>query len=192
LHRIGKGNAAETDHSHIFYYLTAHLSRAVDIRMRAEQAQIFLEIPEIPQQDYVQWLRQPFPRIFVHFDQAMTFRNYIGSLDLDAGRTEPYEQKVRAVLILECPRDKLPSTVKFNVEVQLHEIERVFQVHFFLHDKHTLASTDSTGLIITCDNRLLYAQHGTVETRKRMLAWAEHVINFLSSPSVKLVYEGQP
>jgi hypothetical protein len=73
--------------------------------------------------------------------------------------------------------------------VQHHEIERVFQVHFFLHDKHTLASTDSAGLIVTTDNRLLYAQHGTVQTRKRMLAWAVHVINFLSSPSVKLAFQ---
>jgi hypothetical protein len=48
-----------------------------------------------------------------------------------------------------------------------------------LHDKHTFASTDSAGLIITTDNRLLYAQHGTVETRKRMLAWVVHVINYL-------------
>jgi hypothetical protein len=159
--------------------------------MRADQAQLFMEIPEMPQQDYVQWLRQPFPRIFIHFDQAITFRNYLGSIDLDEGRTEPYEQKVRAVLMLECPRDKIPENIKFNVEVQMHEIERVFQVHFFLHDKHTLASTDSAGLIATCDNRLLYAQHGTVETRKRMLAWAVHVINFLSSPSVKLIFQGQ-
>ena len=75
------------------------------------------------------------------------------------------------------------------MEVQRHEIERVFQVHFFLHDQDTLASTDSAGLIVTTDNRLLYAQHGTVETRKRMLAWAVHVINFLSSPSVKLAYQ---
>ena len=76
-----------------------------------------------------------------------------------------------------------------HVEVQRHEIERIFRIHFFLHDRYTMASTDSAGLIITTDNRLLYAQHGTVETRKRILAWAVHVINFLSSPSVKLAYQ---
>lgn len=77
-------------------------------------------------------------------------------------------------------------------EGQHHEIERMFQGHFFLHDKYTLASTDSAGLIVTTDNRLLYAQHGTVETRKRMLAWAVHVMNSLSSPSVKLAYQAPP
>jgi hypothetical protein len=74
-------------------------------------------------------------------------------------------------------------------EVQRHEIEGVFQIHFFLYDKYTMANTDSAGLIVTTDNRLLYAQHGTVQTRKRMLAWAVHVMNFLSSPSVKLVFQ---
>ncbi len=76
-----------------------------------------------------------------------------------------------------------------HVKVQRHEIERVFQVHFFLYDRDTLAKTDSAGLIVTTDNRLLYAQHGTVETRKRILAWAVHVMNFLSSPSVKLSFQ---
>jgi hypothetical protein len=52
-----------------------------------------------------------------------------------------------------------------------------------------MASTDCAGLIVTTDNRLLYAQHGTVNTRKRILAWAVHMINFLNSPSVKLSFQ---
>ena len=81
--------------------LAKHLQQARDIRMRGEQAQIFMEIPEIPQQDYVQWLRQLFPRIFMHFDQPVIFHNYIGSLDLSEGRTATYDQRMRGVLMLE-------------------------------------------------------------------------------------------
>jgi hypothetical protein len=77
-------------------------------------------------------------------------------------------------------------------DVQRHEIERILQIHFFLWDRETLASTDSATLIITTDNRLLHAQHGSVATRRRIFAWAVHVINFLSSPSVKLVYQAPP
>jgi hypothetical protein len=77
-------------------------------------------------------------------------------------------------------------------EVQRHAIERILQVHFCLWDRETLASTDSATLVITTDNRLLHAQHGAVATRRRIFAWAVHVINVLSSPSVKLVYQAPP
>jgi hypothetical protein len=79
-----------------------------------------------------------------------------------------------------------------HVKVQRHEIEHVFQIHFFLYDRETLANTDSAGLIVTADNRLLYAQHGTIQTRKRILAWTVHVMNFLSSPSEKVAYQAPP
>jgi hypothetical protein len=48
LLKMGRGDQSDVGHSRIFYYLTAHLTRAVDIRMRAEQAQVFMDIPEIP------------------------------------------------------------------------------------------------------------------------------------------------
>jgi hypothetical protein len=65
-------------------------------------------------------------------------------------------------------------------------------VHFFLFDRETLANTDSASMIVTTDNRLLYARHGLFQTRDRIVAWAVHVLNFLSSPSVKLVYQAPP
>jgi hypothetical protein len=122
----------------VFFFLANHLQQAVDIRMRGEQAQVFMEIDEIPQQDYVQWLRQPFPRLFIQMDKLIEFREYQGTLET---HREPYTALVQAVLLLEYPRDERPTKIQVKIEVQRHEIERIFQAHFLMYERETLANT---------------------------------------------------
>jgi hypothetical protein len=131
---------AQKKSAQVFENLARHLAQAVEIRMRGEQAQVFMEIDEIPQQDYVQWLRQPFPRLFIQMDKPIEFRDDQDTLET---HREPRTALVRAVLLLEYPRDERPTKIPLNVEVRRAEIERIFQVHFSLYDRETLVNAVS-------------------------------------------------
>jgi hypothetical protein len=105
--------------------------------MQGEQAQVFMEIDEIPQQDFLQWLRQPFPQLIIQMDKLIEFREYQGTLET---HREPYTALVPAVLLLEYPRDERPTKIQVNIEVQRHEIERTFQAHFLMYERETLTN----------------------------------------------------
>lgn len=80
-----------------------------------------------------------------------------------------------------------PGSGNLKVEIDMTQCERVLQVCFLIPLPDYFLNTHIATLAIMKDGRLLCSKQGLWQTRKRMIDWAIHLINFLSSPSVKLV-----
>jgi hypothetical protein len=197
----------------VFGQVTKHMRRAQIIRMGGDQAQVFMDTPAQEGQDYIQWLRLPFLRTYIQFDQPVVFSGYLGEYDhgpqceadetgfrdhgahqcKDAHTPPP----VRGVLLLETTRKDTENIstlirgpggdVMGESRPLAPDAVRLFQVTFLMPRPDYFLNVHMVTATVTTDNRLDFDHRGFWQTRKRMLDWTVHVINFLTSPSVVLV-----
>lgn len=259
------------------------LRGATTIRLRGDQAQVFLETPADEGQDYVKWLRMPYPCLYIALEAPLMFKGYLGEDDAkimyDVHRTEHQAaldlaraddvivrakeavargkrqspamlqmvvkelQEITAALKqLEHTRDEMeqrwaavqeevdrikgefsrdvleyagllrppgsdpavkgilliesldPRHLQIgNISVEAHApFVRVIQIVFFMPDHQDLLACHVATVGICEDNALVTSKHGFWQTREKMIGWTIHLINFLSSPSIKLVRNEPP
>lgn len=211
-----------------FSQIASHLQRAKIVRLRGEQAQLFLDTPPVEGQDYVQWLRLPFDRVYLHFDPPMRFTDYLGEEDhaqCTAGAAELLtvvrdhgthqcqhrDPRVKGVLLCQgepghtTDRSLVPNGIRARVAGPTSQPEplgagmavpstatRILQIIYLMPLPEYFLNVHASTVVVMPDNTLRYNRLGFWRTRKRMIDWAVHAINFLSSPSVKLVREEPP
>lgn len=265
--------------------ISGRLARAVTVRLRGDQAQVFLDTPRVEGQDYATWLRLPYPSLFVAPESPLQFHGYLSEAAADmadtfmararamdmvleadqvvaqaerdiqdaktlrmradrmgvdpALRTEVHrvteamaeagrdmgvsrdtfvaladrlrlaadttgrfapgsDPAVKGVLLYE---DVYPQPVltheaaysgvladseKAAASTSVYTTRRLAVVFFMPHPSDPLA-LHSANLRIGLDGALHTSRVGFWQTRNRMIDWAIHLVNFLSSPSVKLV-----
>lgn len=211
------------EHS-LFGNLARVMSNSRIIKMRSEQADVFLNTPAETGQDYVRWLRLPYPSLYVQFDPPFKFVGYLGEnshADCKVGGTTTggdrdhgthqctlREPLIRGAVMVE---QKVTPEIAANLVLVAREgdattrpmiekrmglpptAERLIQVHFLIPLQATerqpeyFLNAHTVTLVITSDNQLVHSREGWWETRKRMVDWAVHTINFLTSPTVELV-----
>jgi hypothetical protein len=205
-----------------FVLITSYMRRAKIVRLRADQAQVFLDTPETDGQDYVKWLRLPFPALYLHIDGRMVFDEYAAGIDADiafarsAGdvgevdRLETIKREgnpdVKGVLLYEVPADQVGVFYQGRLELGLgfdeqgkprpfrtqeplaaSDVARVICATFFIPVRDFLFNVHSANLLICKDGALRVSISAQQRVRDRIRAWTVHAINFLSSPTVKLV-----
>lgn len=274
--RIPPGlNPAVRFEINVFEHLARRLRTATTVRLRGDQAQVFLDTPAVEGQDYVKWLRLPYPAMFIALEAPLRFTGYLSEdnaqalyemfeREVDAerllaqadetfaraqrvieqGTAQPpsllqaiivelqtlqsaltylhakredvqkrldemkaslspslleyagllrppgSDPAVKGILLLESERTDI---VIGGVECEAHApFARVLQVVFFMPDHQDFLSCHIATVGVCVDNTLTTSKHGFWQTRAKMIGWAIHLINFLSSPSVKLVHNEPP
>jgi len=180
--------------------LYSKMKDAVEIRLKGEQAQVFIETPVLEGQDYLTWLRMPFKTTFLSIvDQPFLFKNLN---DLDGAfevTRKAFESTsmIKGILIIEDTKKTLREvhiaagvdsvlTTKENAHVDWdQQWDRVFYIIFFIPTKDNNYYFSSSILGITSENKLQIS--GNTEWQVKMTNFVVHIINFLSSPSVKLL-----
>ena len=194
---------------------TAVLIRAATvIRMRGDQTAVFLDTPVHEEQDWAQWLRLPFPYLYIQPEQAFPFHDYDqgveeGIEEARANGADPEEierlQKIkrigapliRGVLLAEGPsveamqirqQSRGPWSTDLVPDLTAVPTQRVLLATFLMPIPGFELNMHTLTMAILGDGRLATTNIGAQEgTRSRMRAWVIHVINFLTSPSIKLV-----
>lgn len=276
--RLEKIPEAVGEQFRVYEEIAGRCAQSVVIRLRGDQAQVFLDTPRIAGQDYARWLRLPFPSIYIGLESPLVFRHYLAeeipaedqgleearrravavagnydsklieknareardlrmraaemptpelrdeverasaemetaSLDLldrreqldaiiqVAGMEEgilrygrDHNPPVKGVLLYEdaYPRPILTHEAAYRsgdvseASAPVETIRRLCIVFFMPHPQDALA-LHSANLQIGTDGQLHTGRVGFWRTRMRMIDWAVHTVNFLSSPSVKLV-----
>lgn len=231
----------------LFAQLATDMQTATTIRLRGEQAQVFLDTPSLGGQDYVSWLRLPFSAVYVQLDAPIQFGGYLSELDdatsadeaamrsqepikididiggettrtrvgdvtkIDRSEMKP-DPDVRGIYITQSESpERLAkmhgAVVQHAAVVAAHQkdgsvpfsfrdddhwavpdnLARVIQAHFLMPTRSYMMNIHTAAVFITKDNQLEFSKVGFWQTRRRMLDWTIHFVNFLSSPSIKLV-----
>lgn len=197
------------------FIAVAKLMRASKIiKLPAQQSQIFLGSPVLDGQDYLQYLRLPFPVIYVHNDGEVKFGEYALSMEddiqkaKDVGDHEEAERlsslktvaspQVKGVLLSEVSpeqwrtnwTDQSPNgwgKFKFEIPTPLEAVERIIVVSFLMPIPDFFLNMDTLTLAVRKDGRLVVSLREHESARTRMRQWVIHTINFLNTPHVKLV-----
>jgi hypothetical protein len=166
---------------------TSMLLDAQMIRISKQQAEVFLTIPAIEGQD-ARWMHLPFPKTFLQFDSPMIFDNYISG-DLEVAKST---QRVHGALLLEAKTTPEEQGKIVDMYGQIVEdVDTYFQIVWLMpEDEEVFLQTHTAILTIMRDGtlRMFDQKNPDALVRNRMLIWMIHMINFLSSPSVKLSY----
>lgn len=197
----------------VFRTVSNNMRDAKIVRLGGDQAQVFLEHPIVEGQDYLQWFRLPFPQMYIHLEPSIPFVNYRGECDhgfnpddfLSVPLRDPQsivayksahkgDPSIKGALLVE------PWVVQHNAEaIREHvgvdletEVARTVQVVFLMPLPDWFFNLHiATGFILK-DGRLRWYTRGLKNTRMVMLSWAIHLVNFLSSPSVKMLWTEPP
>ena len=169
--------ASREEHG-IFSALLAQVKGAKIIRLSGEQADVFIDMPRIDGQDF-NWLRMPFLHTYVALDKPFAFHGYVSGY-----REEPAAcVNVRGILVNDWDMTRVPS---LKITGAPPGATRILQVVFFVPLADDPGNVHIASLCVAGD-KLVIDEHGKDwGTRQRMLTWLIHVVNFLSSPSVKL------
>jgi hypothetical protein len=203
-----------------FYRIGQLMEEATIIRMRGDQSAVFLDTPVDPGQDWLTWLRLPFPRIYIQPETPLIFSAYdhgiqeeIARIQADDPRALPPDEldrllaiervqspQVRGIVLAEGTIASLhlqhyhaespwPTDLP-GVDLATAPIARMilttflFPVPGYVLNGHTLV------MAVLEDGRLATTRYTAQDsTRARMRQWVIHTLNFLSSPTVKLVRE---
>jgi hypothetical protein len=204
------------------------------IRLRGDQSEIFLETPIDEHQDFIQWLRLPYPNIYIQLEQPFRFHGYAADSeaikrDIQHAKTDEERNRlltlsehgdpiVRGAVITDIttsmqadlrlgpdqtiigklsPVRDTDGFLNFNVEewAKLGLIDfpadraaRIIHVVFLMPIPEFFMNIHSFTLTVTRDNQLYCARHTSQQaTLIRAKQWLVHLVNFLSSPTVKLV-----
>lgn len=196
---------------------TAGLIRGAKIiRIRGEQSAVFLDAPVHETQDWKRWLRLPFPVVYIEPEQPFAFPGYDhgveqGIAEAIANGADQEEidrlrmiERVKAPLIrgvVLAEGDSIegirvakaggeggPWPSDIGVDLKDAPIVRLILAAFLLPVPGFELNMHIMTTAILDDGRLAVSLHGhMMETRRRMRGWVIHTVNFLSSPSVKLV-----
>lgn len=183
-----------------FYRLAQGMRKAKIIRMAGAQCQLFVDTPRLEQD--AKWLKLPFKDLWIQLDSPF---NVVGVLYNSATDSATVGAKYVAS-IMDNPQCALPVRgvyiqEKTSIEIQnqfdidtldghdLKNICRVFSVNFVAPIPETPFNESSTTLIVMNDGSLVTKKcSDTYRPRQEaLLRFVIHTINFLSSPSVKLV-----
>jgi hypothetical protein len=89
--------------------LATIMRRSKIIRMSGEQAQVFLDTPEMPGQDYATWFRLPFPEVYIHPTGRMVFTEYAAQIDEDIAKAEAEGEAAEAERLRQIQREANPE-----------------------------------------------------------------------------------
>ena len=188
---------APVNESEFCMFVAICLEHAKIVKMRSEQAEVFLGLDSVPDQDRVQWLRMPFDSLYIDLSRSIVFPNYIGD-DGEKGGS------IRAVHITEIPGEAVASAyvggenrgilgafaensvIEESRLAKLGRIVRNFRVLFFMPVRSDITALHATHFSVLTDNSIHVNRDGNFQPRERMMLWTIHAINFLTSPSVKL------
>lgn len=199
---------------YLLFNSTAQLMRrATIIRLRGDQSAIFMDTPVDPQQDFKTWLRLPFQHVYIQLEQPVTFFDYAPRTpeqlvewqrDYDSAPSDEERERlrflrespnplIRGVLISQTDDPKSlkatnlehePNVLDFPLSQAVRVIHAVFLIPLAAFEMNIHSFT----MCITEDNRLATAKRfSSAATLTRATQWLVGIINFLSSPSVKLV-----
>ena len=108
-----------------FYQTAEHMKASKIIRLPSAQAQVFLDTPTADGQDYLTWLRLPFPRMYIHVDGMMTFGNYADQIENDIADALARNDKAEAERLVMIQKEQSPQ-IKGILLAELHpEVEDV-------------------------------------------------------------------
>lgn len=177
-------------------YVVALMKECRIVKLAGEQAEVFLGMPIIAEQDY-SLLRAPFPRLYIEMvETPFTFTKY---KDIDENITHD-ELKIRGVMIAELtpamtvnPNDIITMEYGFSEEVAA-TAARFIQVIVYAPLPGFADNTFVATMAITKDGRVIYPFHfqdeGKLSAQRemalRILHWGIHIMNFLTSPAVIL------
>lgn len=189
-----------------FQQLAQMMKTAKIIRMSGAQCQVFMNTPAVEGQDS-KWMKLPFRHVWLQLDEPFVFKSAATGRDMCSPNSifipvkfDDSEVKVRGVLLAELTAEDLAHNADWDGAdlnilrlrdgraVKRNEIDRMLGVHFISPIPETPFNEDSSVLLVMKDGSLINSQHDAYQARRAiMLKFIVHVINFLSSPSVKLV-----
>jgi len=74
------------DQTRAFAIVAALAQASTVVRMGGEQNAVFLNTPAVEGQDFVQWLRLPFPLLYIHPTTPFRFNDYSHNVEADIAR----------------------------------------------------------------------------------------------------------
>lgn len=135
-------------------------------------------MPRVDGQDF-SWLRMPFLHTYIALDKPVDFHGYMSGY-----RDEPPVcVKVRGILINDWDMLKAPA---LKIDKAPPNATRILQVIFFVPLDDDPGNVHIASLCVAGNELIIDTRCTDWGTRQRMLTWLIHIVNFLSSPSVKL------
>jgi len=165
-----------------FVLLAGMLAKSQVIRVSAEQMKVFLEMPLVANQDG-RWMHLPFEHIYLQLDAPIPWHNY-KSEHVDA---EP-DQIIKGIYLGERDVRGIKVEIVDNPNERYPNAERILEAHFMMpENSENMLNMHCSSLIINSNGSIDHSNYEIAETQQVVLRFLVHMVNFLSSPSVKLV-----
>lgn len=170
----------------MYYWVWKRMARAKIIRCARDQAQCLLDQPRSSGQNYAAWLRLPFPEVYLELNGAISLDKRESSHESGPAR----RFKAMGILLIEQEIDADGQRFLTHEDSYApipHGAKRLISAALF---EPPASEMYYLGLsIFVFNDHIEYAvpRPDILETSARLMTFTIHLINFLSSPSVKLV-----
>ena len=217
---LGKRQTLEDERA-LFAQMAGRIKDATVIRLRGEQAQVFLDLPPVDEekepQNYVEWLRLPFPSIYIELESPLLFKDDAGELLWSQEGNDPSRVPIRGIVMVERPpwfsRYVKTSAGRVTERITVDKItlydmqgtqvpapkssERMLQISWLIPSRdreypEKFLDFHATTIVVGQDNKLYQTANELMPTRRRATNFMISLVNFLTSPSVKLVRNEPP
>jgi hypothetical protein len=191
----------------LLYQAVRLMSHAKIIRMGG--ASLFLDVPPTMEQDFVKWFRLPYKCLYIQLDSPVEFKGWHD----ETGKEHP-NVKVKGISIVESNKESVGAKYWSNFTFD-EDLIRIFQINFLIPLPDDVLNYHAATFGVWKDNQTSLGGYKTdkgtfynqsrgfiqrrheagymcnpvedTEIRSRMVTWLIHAVNFLSSPSVKLM-----
>jgi hypothetical protein len=194
-------NDDERYETEVFEKLAVLMANAKIVRLLGDQAKVFLNMPIQEGQNYIDWLRLPYEIMYISPDPPFKFEGYAGEIDHDdyaghdiSGKQVRYKSQyshldpmVKGIILAQSDKDQFHRLKKSWEYFDSLNAIRVIQVNFLMPIPDFYFNIHTATLAVLPNNTLHYTRVGHLKTRVKIIHWAVHLINFLSSPSIKMV-----